>query len=70
MKRLIVLTAAAILTASSSGCFHWFNRGASCNSPPPQPACGSSAAYPADPYMGAPGAAVPPGVYPGPGGMQ
>jgi hypothetical protein len=47
MKRLLILTALALVTVSTTGCFHWFNRGASCNS------CGSGAGY-ADPYSGAP----------------
>lgn len=58
MKRLLTLTALALATASSAGCWHWFNRGAQCNP------CGTSGypaanAYPAassysDPCMGAP----------------
>ena len=60
MKRLIVLSAAAVLMASSGGCHHWFNKGGQCGSPAPAPACGAPACgapggYPADPYMGAPG---------------
>jgi hypothetical protein len=74
MKLLLVLTAAAAVMASSTGCFHWFNRGGSCQSAPTYsaPACGAPAAtYSADPYMGAPAAAtIPPGAtyVPGPQG--
>jgi len=72
MKRLLVLTAAAALTASSGGCFHWFNKGGSCQSQP-VPTCGApQATYAADPYMGAPAATtIAPGatyVAPGPQG--
>ncbi|HVA48923.1 MAG TPA: hypothetical protein VNH11_21330 [Pirellulales bacterium] len=60
MKRLLILTALALLTASTAGCWRWFNRGAQCN-PCATGATGYPAteAYPAastytDPCMGAP----------------
>lgn len=56
MKRLLILTALAITMASTSGCFHWFNRGQSCNT------CGS-AGY-GEPYPQGPG------LLPGPDGQQ
>lgn len=69
MKRLLVLTAAAAVLASSTGCFHWFNRGGSCQSQPT--GCGTpQATYSADPYMAAPAATVvapPPATYIAPG---
>ena len=75
MRRLLILTAAAAVTASASGCFHWFNRGGSCQSTPSYgaPACGTpQATYSADPYMAPPGATtIAPGttyVAPGPQG--
>ena len=56
MKRLLILTAAAIVTASASGCWHWCNRGGSCQ---PASPCGTpGTTYAADPYM-APGAPPP-----------
>jgi hypothetical protein len=48
MKRLLILTALALVTASTAGCWHWFNRGAQCNPCAPAPST-----Y-ADPCMGAP----------------
>ncbi|HEY4310264.1 MAG TPA: hypothetical protein VGN12_12510 [Pirellulales bacterium] len=73
MKRLLVLTAAAAVMASSTGCLHWFNRGGSCQSAPAQTGCGTpQATYSADPYMGAPAGTIvapPPATYvPGPQG--
>ncbi|MBI2824240.1 MAG: hypothetical protein HYX69_06100 [Planctomycetia bacterium] len=67
MKRLLILTTAAVLMASSSGCFHWFRRGGSCGQPAPAPTCGAPGAVTyGDPYMAAPGATVMPGpVYSG-----
>jgi hypothetical protein len=48
MKRLLILTAAAVVTASASGCWHWCNRGGSCQTSP----CGTpGTTYAADPYM-------------------
>lgn len=47
MRRLLILTALAVVTASTTGCFHWFNRGQSCNS------CGTGAAN-AGPYYNGP----------------
>ncbi|HVW38634.1 MAG TPA: hypothetical protein VHB99_15065 [Pirellulales bacterium] len=59
MKRLLILTAAAILTAGAAGCGHLFNRGSACNAyPAAAPAC-------VDPCMGAPAVE---GVMPGPAG--
>lgn len=49
MKRLLILTACALMTATSAGCWRWFNRGAECN-----PCVPATSAY-ADPCMGAPG---------------
>ena len=61
MKRLMILTAAAILTAGAAGCGHLFNRGSACSAyPPAAPAC-------VDPCMGAP-AAITEGALPGPAG--
>ncbi len=59
MKRLLILTAAAAMMASSSGCWHWFNRGGSCQ--PPASSCGGApqATYAADPYMAPPAAGMP-----------
>ena len=52
MKRLLILTAAAVVTASASGCWHWCNRGGSCQQTSP---CGTpTATYAADPYMAVP----------------
>lgn len=61
MKRLLILTAAAILTAGAAGCGgHLFNRGSACTTyPAAAPAC-------VEPCMGAP--AVTDGVLPGPAG--
>lgn len=42
MKKLLVLTVAAVLTASATGCWHWFNRGAPCGGGSP---CGPQATY-------------------------
>lgn len=53
MKRLLILTAAAMLTAGATGCWHWFNRGAACNTCAP-----GATTYP-DAYM------APPSVSPG-----
>lgn len=47
MKRLLILTALSLVTASTAGCWHWFNRGAQCN-----PCAPTTGAY-ADPCMGA-----------------
>ncbi|HWB07902.1 MAG TPA: hypothetical protein VG826_01570 [Pirellulales bacterium] len=58
MKRLLILTALGLVTASTAGCWHWFNRGAQCNPCAPAPAT-----Y-ADPCMEGPGLA--PGSLPGP----
>ena len=71
MKRLLVLTALAAVTASSSGCWHWFNRGGSCGAPA-APACGSTygapvTTYGGDPYMAPPGVAPPAATYVQPG---
>jgi len=51
MRRLLILTTVAVLTASAGGCFHWFNRGSSCGS--------SSPTYTADPCQNAPSVTVP-----------
>jgi hypothetical protein len=59
MKRLLILTALSLVTASTAGCWHWFNRGAQCN-----PCAPTTGAY-ADPCMGAPGVADP-NYMPGP----
>ena len=69
MKRLLILTAAAAVTASASGCFHWFNRGGSCQQSS-QPACGQPmSTYSGDPYMAPPAAVAPPTyAVPGPQG--
>jgi len=47
MKRLLILSVAAILTSSSLGCccLHWFSRGADCSS------CGTAGGVYADPYL-------------------
>jgi hypothetical protein len=50
MKRLLFLAVVATLTASSTGCWHWFNRGSSASTCAP---AGYGANY-ADPYAGAP----------------
>ena len=72
MKRLLVLTALAVVTASNSGCWHWFNRGGSCGGAP-APTCGSTYGPPATtayeptygpPPMGAPAAMPGPMVGP------
>jgi hypothetical protein len=49
MKRLPILTVLALVTASSAGCWHWFNRGQQCN-----PCAPATSTY-ADPCMSAPG---------------
>jgi hypothetical protein len=60
MKRLMILTAAAILTAGAAGCGHLFNRGSACATyAAPAPAY-------ADPCMGAPAATVTEGALPAP----
>jgi hypothetical protein len=59
MKRLLILTALGLVTASTAGCWHWFNRGAQCN-----PCAPATSSYATDPCMGAPGMA--PGTLPGP----
>ena len=51
MKRLLILTTVAVLTASAGGCFHWFNRGSSCGN--------TNSAYSADPCLQAPTVTVP-----------
>jgi hypothetical protein len=57
MKRLLILAAIAFATATSSGCWHWFNRGASCNTCPPQGgAVPYGAGYGGDQYLDAPSA--------------
>jgi hypothetical protein len=53
MKRLMILTTLALVTASTAGCWHWFNRGTQCD--PCAPVAG---AY-ADPCMGAPSVSGP-----------
>jgi hypothetical protein len=53
MKRLLILTALALVTATSGGCWHWFNRGAQCN-----PCAPATTGY-ADPCMSAPGVGDP-----------
>ncbi len=60
MKRLMILTAAAIVTAGAAGCGHLFNRGSACSAYPaaPAPMC-------ADPCMGAP-TAISDGALPAP----
>jgi len=45
MKKLLVLTVAAVLTASTAGCWHWFNRGAQCGAPACGSPCGPQATY-------------------------
>jgi hypothetical protein len=35
MRRLMILTVLAVLTASAAGCGHLFNRGSSCGQPAP-----------------------------------
>ena len=59
MKRLLSLTVLALVTASTAGCWHWFNRGAQCN-----PCAPATNAY-ADPCMSAPGV-TDPAAFPGP----
>lgn len=49
MKRLLILTACALITATSAGCWRWFNRGAQCD-----PCAPATSAY-ADPCMGTAG---------------
>lgn len=59
MKRLMILTAAAILTAGAVGCGgHLFNRGSACTTYPTAPCV--------DPCMGAPAATVTEGALPAP----
>lgn len=60
MKRLMILTAAAMMMAGALGCGRLFNRGSACTSYPAVPAapCG-------DPCMGAP-AAISEGALPAP----
>ena len=59
MKRLLILTALGLVTASASGCWHWFNRGSQqCN-----PCAPTTNTY-ADPCM--PTTGVGPGSLPGP----
>lgn len=53
MKRLLILTALALVTASTAGCWHWFNRGSRCD-----PCAPTTGAY-ADPCMSAPGVGDP-----------
>lgn len=60
MKRLMILTAAAMLAAGAAGCGHLFNRGSACNTYP------AAAPAMADPCMGAPAATYTDGVLPGP----
>ena len=61
MKRLLILTATAVMTISANGCWHWCNRGGSCTT---QTQCGApQATYSADPYMAPPAATT---VVPGP----
>jgi hypothetical protein len=59
MKRLLILTALSLVTATSAGCWHWFNRGAQCNP------CAPAAAPYTDPCMSAPGVGDPT-MYPSP----
>lgn len=59
MRRLLVLTAATVLLASSGGCFHWFNRGAYNAGYPAAASCG-------DPCATSAGPAVSEGYLPGP----
>jgi len=66
MKRLLILSVAAILTSSSLGCccLQWFTRGADCCS-----TCGAPGGAYADPYL-APSVSSDTGTYstmPGPG---
>lgn len=58
MKRLLILTALALVTASTAGCWRWFNRGAQCD-----PCTPATSTY-ADPCLGAP--SVGEQAYPGP----
>jgi hypothetical protein len=51
MRRLLILTTVAVLTASAGGCFHWFNRGSSCGN--------TGSTYSADPCLQAPSVSVP-----------
>jgi hypothetical protein len=60
MKRLLILTAAAMFAAGAAGCGHLFNRGSACNTYP------AAAPVMADPCMGAPAAYTEGGVLPGP----
>jgi hypothetical protein len=63
MKRLLILTAVAMMTAASLGCWHnnHVNRGAPCNTCPTGgvPACGDA--------YGVPGGMAPQMYSPGPG---
>lgn len=59
MKRLLILTALSLVTASTAGCWHWFNRGAQCN-----PCSPATSTY-ADPCMSAPSVGDP-AALPGP----
>lgn len=64
MKKLLVLAVAAVLTASSTGCWHWFNRGAQCGAPAP---CGPAPCGQQATYGGAYAAPAGPEYVPGPG---
>lgn len=55
MKRLLIVTTMALITASASGCWRWFNRGSQCN-----PCATGTAAY-ADPCATTMDGAVLPG---------
>ncbi|HJT34560.1 MAG TPA: hypothetical protein VJ783_21195 [Pirellulales bacterium] len=58
MKRLLIVATLSLVTASATGCWRWFNRGAQCNPCTTAPAVDACA----DPYLSAPavdGAALP-----------
>lgn len=56
MKRLLIVTTMALITASASGCWRWFNRGSQCN-----PCATGTAAYATDPCATTMDGAVLPG---------
>lgn len=53
MKKLLILLALAMTTASASGC-RWFRRGQDCNTCPPTAGYPASAPYAAEPYTVSP----------------
>ena len=50
MKRVMFMLAMAAMMATSSGCFHWFNKGGSCSQCGPAPATYAPPATCGSPY--------------------